>query len=84
MAVDSISEDAPSETDLSTRSLEDLQWLKDAMEAGAVGCDNDVDEMLAALKAAAGGTATAENLHYVAEFCEVDIYIYTLLPKNYF
>jgi len=70
MAVNSMSEDAPSETDLNSRSATDLEWLKDAMESGAAGADNDVIEMLDALKSAAAGNNTADNLHLVAEFCE--------------
>ena len=71
MAVESIGEDAPAETDLSKRTPEDLEFLKNAMEQGMAGVDNDIDEMLTALKDASNGNDVAENLHYVSEICEV-------------
>ena len=56
--------------DLNSRSAGDLEWLKEAMESGDAGADNDVLEMLDALKSAAAGNDIADNLHLVAEFCE--------------
>jgi len=70
MAINSMTEDNTTETDLSSRSVQDLQWLKEAIEAGAAGADVDVKEMLGALKNAAAGEHVGENLEYVAEFCE--------------
>merc|ERR1711937_476419 len=70
MAVESMGEDAPSETDLSSRSAEELEWLKKAIEEGAAGADVEVKEMLTALESAKNGIDTAANLHLVAEYSE--------------
>ena len=48
-----------------------MQWLQEAIQAGAAGADVDVKEMLEALKNAAAGNDVGDNLEYVAEFCEV-------------
>ena len=42
MAIKNMGEDNTKETDLSTRSAEDLKWLQEAIEAGAAGADVDV------------------------------------------
>ena len=87
MAIENIREDNTKETDFSSRSefksrivqinkpesrsVQDLQWLQEAIQAGAAGADVDVKEMLEALKNAAAGNDVGDNLEYVAEFCEV-------------
>ena len=56
--------------DLSSRSSEELAWLKAAIEEGAAGADVEVKEMLMALESAKNGIETASNLHLVAEYSE--------------
>ena len=46
IAIENMTEDNTSETDFSSRSVQDLQWLQDAINAGAAGADVDVKEML--------------------------------------
>ena len=46
IAIENMTEDNTSETDFSSRSVQDLQWLQGAIGAGAAGADVDVKEML--------------------------------------
>jgi len=81
LALDSMTEDAPSETDLSSRSVEELKWLKEVMEKIGKEQTSDVDLMLEALKDAKAGSDIADNLHAAAEFCE-DIDFAEVAVKN--
>lgn len=81
LALESMTEDAPSETDLNSRSAEELKWLKEVMEKIGKDQSSDVDLMLEALKDAKAGKDVADNLHAAAEFCE-DIDFAEVAVKN--
>ena len=51
-----------------------MKWLADVIESGEGGADCDVKEMLSSLQNASDGSDIAENLSYVSEFCEVNLF----------